>query len=311
MEVMGGGGEQPCQAEDLSTSFSIKKPRVESINPVDLSDGEPTRPEYVVLKERTTMKMVCGSFYLSKERRDLPIEGDDAHFICAEENIIGVADGVGGTRKKGIDSGVYARKLMNNAVKAVHNQPRISGDSNGVDLRKVLNEAYANTKDVDGSSTACIVALNNKDGKLHAVNVGDSGFMLFRNKKCIYKSEIQIRSFNCPVKLGRKAKNGPQSAVEINPIEVIPGDVIVLGTDGLLDNVWPEEIEQVLEENTIEGYVEPEHLAWTIAEQLALRNSEDVNRFSPFCFASLKVGKERIGGKVDDITVVVGHIIAT
>ena len=235
------------------------------------------------------------------------MEGEDAHFICAEENTIGVADGVGGCRKHGIDSGVYARKLMNNAVTAVHNQHRISGDSN-VDPRKVLNEAYANTKDVDGLSTACIVALNNRDGKLHAVNVGDSGFMLFRNNKFMYKSPIQQHGFNCPFNLGRNAENGPQSAEEIKPVEVIPGDIIVLGTDGLLDNVWPEEIEQVLEENTV---VEPELLAWIIAEQLALRNSEDVNRFSPYSIASYKAGKERIGGKVDDITVIVGHIIAT
>ena len=125
---MEGGGEQPCQAEELNTSFSNKKARVEGINRIDLSDSESTRS-----KERTIMKMVCGSFYLSKEQRDRPIEGDDAHFICVEENIIGVADGVGGTRKNGIDSGVYARKLMNNAVKAVHNQHRIlSVYSNGV-----------------------------------------------------------------------------------------------------------------------------------------------------------------------------------
>ncbi|KAK9936995.1 hypothetical protein M0R45_013814 [Rubus argutus] len=216
------------------------------------------------------MKMVCGSFYLSKDQRDWPVEGEDAHFICAEENTIGVADGVGGCRKHGIDSGVYARKLMNNAVTAVHNQHRISGDSN-VDPRKVLNEAYANTKDVDGLSTACIVALNNRDGKLHAVNVGDSGFMFFRNNKFMYKSPIQQHGFNCPFNLGRNAENGPQSAEEIKPVEL---------------------------------------LAWIIAEQLALRNSEDVNRFSPYSIASYKAGKERIGGKVDDITVIVGHIIA-
>ncbi|KAL6197078.1 hypothetical protein ACLB2K_032690 [Fragaria x ananassa] len=300
---MEGEGEQPCQAEDLNTSFPNKKLMVEDINRVDLGNNEPTRS-----KERTIMKLVCGSFYLSKEQRDRPIEGDDAHFICAEKNIIGVADSLGGTQNYGIDSGVFARKLMNNAAKAVHDQHRIiSPDSNGVDLRKVLDEAYANTKDIDGPSTACIVALNNKDGELHALNVGDSGFMLFRNKKCIFKSEIQLHRFNCPVKLGRnQAKHGPQFSVEIEPIDVIPGDVIGLGTYGLLDNVWPEAIEQVLEVNIIEGFVEPEQLAWTIAEQLALRNSEDVNRFSPYSFASCKVGKESIGGKVDDITVIIG-----
>lgn len=274
-----------------------KMPRVAEIIWKELESCEPSQ-----LKEGTIMKMVCGSFYLSKESENRSVLGEDAHFICAEENTIGVADGVGGWALSGVDAGEYARKLMDNSAMAVHNQHRKSG----VDPKEVLHEAYANTKNILGTSTACIVTFNNKDGTLHAVNVGDSGFMLFRDNKCVYESPIRQHYFNCPLQLGTGSNDGPQSATEIKVKVLRPGDVIVLGTDGLLDNVSPGEIEKVLEENTI---VEPEMLAWIIAEQLAFRNSEDVNRLTPFAIAAHEAGVEHIGGKRDDVTVIVGHII--
>ncbi|KAF3652874.1 hypothetical protein T459_03125 [Capsicum annuum] len=55
--------------------------------------------------------MVAGSFYIPKVNDEKPL-GEDASFICVKEQTIGVADGVGGWAKKGIDSGVYSRELM-------------------------------------------------------------------------------------------------------------------------------------------------------------------------------------------------------
>lgn len=38
---------------------------------------------------------------------------------------------------------------------------------------------------------------------LNVVNVGDSGFMIFRYGRMIYKSSIQQHFFNCPCQLGK------------------------------------------------------------------------------------------------------------
>ena len=46
-------------------------------------------------------------------------QGDDAHFVFAEKNTIGVADGVGGWARYGVDTGKYAHQLMSNVVTAV------------------------------------------------------------------------------------------------------------------------------------------------------------------------------------------------
>jgi len=128
------------------------------------------------------MKIAGGSFYIPKSNKVLL--GEDAHFICIEEEIIGVADGVGGWVKKGIDSGEYSRQLVRNAELSIHKQ---KDQKNKIQPLEVLNEAYFNTK-CQGSSTTCILTLmcNN----VHAVNLGDSGFVGIRDGVIVYKLEI-------------------------------------------------------------------------------------------------------------------------
>ena len=53
---------------------------------------------------------------------------------------------------------------------------------------------------VQGTSTACILAL--EDSKLHAANVGDSGFIVVRQQKVVFKSPSQQHRFNFPYQLG-------------------------------------------------------------------------------------------------------------
>ncbi|KAB2628628.1 protein phosphatase 2C 55 [Pyrus ussuriensis x Pyrus communis] len=266
--------------------------------------------------KRNLHEMVCGSVYLPKDNK----LGEDAHFICPEKQTIGVADGVGGWAKKGIDAGQYARELMHNAFIAVHNPNNIDEQKRkrkvadmigAVDPRKVLQETYAKTKE-KGSSTACILSLNKESGVLHAVNVGDSGFLLFRNNKVVYQSPTQQRRFNCPYQLGNGiSSDRPDSAWE-EWIQTVPGDIIVLGTDGLLDNMFPSEIEQVLvqggggDRDLDLGCGE---LASSIAN-LALYNSFDKHSPSPFSENARKAGFEHKGGKIDDITVIVAQVVA-
>ena len=54
---------------------------------------------------------------------------------------------------------------------------------------------------VQGSSTACILAL--EGDTLHAANLGDSGFMVVRRNKMLFKSRSQQHQFNFPFQLGR------------------------------------------------------------------------------------------------------------
>ncbi|KAL9383474.1 hypothetical protein Peur_023797 [Populus x canadensis] len=82
-------------------------------------------------------------------------------------------------------------------------------------------------------------------------------------------------------------------------------DIVVAGTDGLFDNLFGSEIEEILQEN--EGRFCPQDLPWTIAT-VASMNSTSEDYDSPFAVAVESEGIEQIGGKVDGITVIVAVI---
>lgn len=96
--------------------------------------------------------MLSGSCYLPHPDKEAT-GGEDAHFICTDEQAIGVADGVGGWADVGVNAGLFAQELISNSVRAVQEEPK--GSFNPL---RVLEKAHSNTK-AKGSSTACIVAL--------------------------------------------------------------------------------------------------------------------------------------------------------
>ena len=55
-----------------------------------------------IMMEERIQKMDLGSYYIPKENKNKP-KGEDAHFINKDCQTIGVADGVGGWAKRGID----------------------------------------------------------------------------------------------------------------------------------------------------------------------------------------------------------------
>ncbi|MCD7451988.1 hypothetical protein HAX54_014598 [Datura stramonium] len=140
---------------------------------------------------------------------------------------------------------------------------------------EVLKEAYFNTK-YQGSSTACILTLT--CDIVHAVNVGDSGFVVIREGGIVYKSEIQQKRFNCPFQLGNDDKSDDPSVAQEIMVPVKTGDVIVMASDGLWDNVHDYELEKLVRDRLVdlrEMGTFSKMLARKIAEY-AQKNSETV-----------------------------------
>ncbi|XP_031098320.1 probable protein phosphatase 2C 55 [Ipomoea triloba] len=255
------------------------------------------------LAQRSTTKMVADVFYIPKYNPAKPL-GEDSHFIFSEAQTIGVADGVGGWAKKGIDAGAYARELMYNAIQSVRHQRNTVGS---VDPMTALDEAYADT-DVDGSSTACILTL--VDDCAIAVNVGDSGFAVLRGGRTVFRSPPQQTRFNCPVQLGKT--RGDPTAAEKFEVKVKPGDIIVMATDGLFDNVYEFELLDLVygaDDKKSPLKKPPMNLARKIA-RYALKNSLNADFLSPFSegYRIAGINEHAIGGKYDDITVIVAYI---
>ncbi|KAG0461011.1 hypothetical protein HPP92_021308 [Vanilla planifolia] len=221
----------------------------------------------------------------------------DAHFI-SNEHAIGVADGVGGWADLGIDSGHYARELMSHSVSAIEEEPKGS-----IDPARVLEKAYFSTK-ARGSSTACIIALTNQG--IHAVNLGDSGFIIVRDGCVVFQSPVQQHDFNFTYQLENGNASDLPSSGQVFTFPIVTGDVIVAGTDGLFDNLYKNEVASVVVQATRAG-LRPQVAAQKIAA-LARQRAQDRRGQTPFSAAAQEAGYRYYGGKLDDITVVVSYV---
>ena len=180
--------------------------------------------------------------------------GEDAYFISDNNQLCGVADGVGGWIEMGIDAGAFSRELMSNAKK-------FASDENSLIPGDILASAYFSTTAM-GTCTACIIALEGSE--MRAINVGDSGFSIFRrqpgenNKNrsaaelnddppkwgLYFETSEQTHFFNCPYQLGTNSRDSPADGQQFTlPME--HGDLVILATDGVIDNIFTAELIQV------------------------------------------------------------------
>ena len=89
-------------------------------------------------------------------------------------------------------------------------------------------------------------------------------------------------------------------------IPVVPGDVIVAGTDGLFDNLFSNEVVSIVAEG-MRGGLDPDALSKKLAA-FAQQRALDRHKQTPFSTAAKEAGFRYYGGKLDDITVVVSYI---
>jgi len=229
--------------------------------------------------------------------------GEDAFFttkFCA-----GVADGVGGWIELNIDSGKYSRMFMECARReAEENEDR--------DPFSLIRKAFDET-DAVGTSTVTIVSIDN--GRLYASNVGDSGVLVLRIEptgiKRILESEPQTHFWNCPKQLGTESHDMPSDADHYD-CAVQEGDFVILATDGVLDNLFVHEIMELVE-NGYSSTDTYEQNAAKIAEAIMIKThytSQNRKCETPFSRGSIAHNFEFVGGKLDDITVVVSIVSA-
>ncbi|XP_010558162.1 PREDICTED: probable protein phosphatase 2C 80 isoform X2 [Tarenaya hassleriana] len=246
-----------------------------------------------------TLKLLSGSCYLPHPAKE-ETGGEDAHFICDEEQVIGVADGVGGWADVGVNAGLFARELMSYSVTAIQEQAKGS-----IDPLMVLEKAHSQTR-AKGSSTACIITLTDKG--IHAINLGDSGFTVVREGTTLFQSPVQQHGFNFTYQLESGDGGDIPSSGQVFTIPVESGDVIVAGTDGLFDNLYNNEIAGVVVSSVRAG-LDPKSTAEKMAA-LARQRAVDRNRQTPFSASAQEAGYRYYGGKLDDITVVISYITA-
>lgn len=113
--------------------------------------------------------------------------------------------------------------------------------------------------------------------------------------------------FGCPFQLGHHAYANSPSDAHLATLPVLPGDVVVMGSDGLLDNLSEGElVEQVA--RLLQAGARPGAMAQAVAKA-AFDASLDKGRLTPYSRAATEAfDMVYSGGKPDDITVLVAVV---
>ena len=235
--------------------------------------------------------------------------GEDSFLVC--EDLLMVADGVGGWAGKGIDPGVFSRELRDHIKEEYFKRKEWNIDES--EIKSSLIEAVKRTKST-GSSTIVLLLINHEYKKLHATYVGDSLYMILRynsiNEKFdfFFKSSEQQHKFNQPFQVGTNGDSPNLAIIESHDIR--DKDIVIVASDGLWDNVYDDMILSVVNDKVkyLDGNLSNcEELANFLAK-LAERYSLDINYESPFAKKAKAKGYQYYGGKEDDITVVVSQM---
>ncbi len=111
-------------------------------------------------------------------------------------------------------------------------------------LAQGFREMQESKSQVVGSSTACVLMLNHSDAKIYTANMGDSGFLVVRGGKVVHRSQEQQHFFNTPFQLSLPPSELAADVLADQPeaadnyeFKVEDGDVIMLATDGIFDNM--------------------------------------------------------------------------
>lgn len=266
--------------------------------------------------------------------------GEDNYIIHDSDNyiILGVIDGVGGWNNvQGLSKNIIpiftyelSQKLKKH-IKEYLKKNRIELVDKYVMkdwVIDVLNELYNNN--IHGSSTLLICIINKKNGKCKIYNIGDSKMMIIRDKKMesgnrggledILITESQQFNFNAPYQVGsnppennRFSKSRFNDKGEYYEIDLEQGDFLLLGTDGLWDNLDILEIIQIIEKeyNNLNDINDIKKISNKLIEESKKRMLNMTTSKGPWVLEYEKHNNKLVDytGKYDDITLISTLII--
>ena len=297
-----------------------------------------------MLARRRLRLLVGSSSRPHREKKD----GEDAYFASAADNALGVADGVGGSKRAGVDPGDFSRRLL------AHAQRHAGGGA----VAAVAAARAAATRDdlcARGGSSTLLVATLDGD-RLEVCNFGDSACALLRPAprrsrgavglwpRVVLRTADQTHYFNCPYQASAADDLGDEAALGACGADALAataraGDVLVAATDGFWDNVRDDAAQRAVAarvgvvwasaarqggfgslSDRVAGLSDDAAAADDCRENLdalaaaladaAVAVFDDESAATPFTDAARLDGLEHYGGKEDDVAVVVGLVVA-
>ncbi|KAF0980821.1 hypothetical protein FDP41_013304 [Naegleria fowleri] len=202
---------------------------------------------------------------LGLKEEDLNL-GEDFYFYT--NCTLGVSDGVGGWSSYGVDSSRVSKDIMNHCKYfAIEKEHFPNSEHSSLTPLNILSKAYYKEVEVYenlkinqplGSTTACVLHMDEMSAALSYANLGDSGFIVLRRsssdnqQRIIFTAKDKCRIINglgkAPYQLSflppsfiqtnNYFNDKPTDAMfEANIISLQEGDIVIMGSDGLFENI--------------------------------------------------------------------------
>jgi protein phosphatase PTC7 len=264
----------------------------------------------------------------------------DADVTLGSPMILGVADGVSQVEEFGIDASLLPRELLMHCQDLGDAQLTPGYKSRQQDKYRgpipLLTEAFQATDNTLGSTTATLALLDNSTkihGKPHpmiaVITVGDCQLLVLRRTQgrgsrleSVFQTEMQRIDghVQTPLQIARiNAEIDPafhdditleviERGSAVHCVSAYEGDVIVMGTDGVFDNLFCHEVtdicNHVLQPNR-KGNL-PTSLLKSLGQQIVAASHAKTARGPHNMLPDTPIGR---GGKVDDTAVVVAEVV--
>lgn len=242
--------------------------------------------------------------------------GEDAFFVLS--NLLAVADGVGGWRDSGVDPSHFSNALMAQIMEEAfatppNNAPTLTPHSIlGLGVRSFINKFDRNSFP-KGSCTVTMAGVvdHTRDGQpaplVQTTVFGDSGVAIVRDGRVIWRARELQHYFNCPFQFPpddpARATNESFAANE--------GDIVIVATDGLFDNLYNDIVGQVVLSCTDNATGVDVRRAADALLVKGIQVAKNPRSRTPWMDGYAQARNSRnvmFGGKVDDVTVLVGKV---
>ncbi|XP_015080042.1 probable protein phosphatase 2C 26 isoform X2 [Solanum pennellii] len=234
----------------LRPSISLPQHFLNSMNPQKFSSIS------VITKKHSFLHCVASDSAPSPSRQEMSLSvgmyliphpnkvekgGEDAFFVSSDNGeVIVVADGVSGWAEKNVDPALFSRELVANVSSLVGNV-EVNDDP-----RILIKGAHAATSSI-GSATVIVSVF--KNGILKIASVGDCGLRVIRKGQMIFSTFPLEHYFDCPYQLSSEAVTQTYLDAIVSTVNLQVGDTIIMGSDGLFDNIFDQEIVSVVTTN--------------------------------------------------------------
>ena len=298
------------------------------------------------LGSESGLSLICGGWMIPHPEKTIS-GGADSFFYSS--TAAGVADGVGEWEWRfKLDPRKFAEQLMKGCAAT---KPGAKDAS--LRALEVLSAGY-DSAHAFGSSTACVLTMDESGSRVGIANLGDSGCVHFRKQfltgalsmTSVMRTREQQHCFNMPYQLTRLPDPSQYDEIHQDPIytelisalrtltgrqlakidqpadadlyqtSVCEGDLLLLASDGVLDNLWNYDMLSIVGDAGVVSPLDarthglcstdPEEIAKRVALAAFEKSCMESGYKSPFGVECRKrTGAVHMGGKMDDITVVV------